>query len=123
MITPSQTIGPFFSHALAWPGGEYVVPKETQGGQWIRGVVRDGNGDPVPDAMIETWQAEGFGRCLTDTDGHWGVYTVPPAGGGFIAVSVFARGLLRRLVTRIYSPVSRFDIVLQGDGETTFYEY
>jgi protocatechuate 3,4-dioxygenase alpha subunit len=86
-------------------------------------VVRDGNGDPVPDAMIETWQAEGFGRCLTEADGHWGVYTVPPASGGFIAVSVFARGLLRRLVTRIYFPVSKFDIVLQGDGETTFYEF
>jgi protocatechuate 3,4-dioxygenase, alpha subunit len=119
--TPSQTIGPFFSHALTWPGGEYVVPQGTPGAYWIRGRMLDGAGEPVPDALIETWQAEGFGRCLTDAQGGWGVHTVAPAK--FIAVSVFARGLLKRLVIRIPASVKEFDIVLQGENETTFYEF
>jgi protocatechuate 3,4-dioxygenase, alpha subunit len=128
-MTPSQTIGPFFAHALFQ--NHYVVPQGAPGAFWIRGRVFDGAGEPVPDAMIETWQAEGFGRCLTDAEGRWGVHTVAAAEADFIAVSVFARGLLRRLCTRIFMPADQsrigsdieFDIVLQGDNETTFYEY
>jgi protocatechuate 3,4-dioxygenase alpha subunit len=130
--TPSQTIGPFFSHALPWPDGPAVVEPGHPGAIRIGGRVRDGAGDPVPDAMIETWQADpdgrfahpedpsggagvtfrGFGRALTDDDGRYGLVTlkpgpVPGPGGPqapHIDVSVFARGLLNRLVTRIYFP-------------------
>jgi protocatechuate 3,4-dioxygenase alpha subunit len=131
--TPSQTIGPFFAVVLPWPDGPDVVPAGTPGAVRIGGLVTDGAGDPVPDALVETWQADpagrfahpddprspaisgfrGFGRCPTDADGRWAVRTrkpgpLPAPGGGVEAphlnVSVFARGLLNRLVTRIYFP-------------------
>lgn len=120
-MTPSQTIGPFFAHALFQ--NHYVVPEGAPGAFWIRGRVLDGDGEPVPDAVIETWQPEGWARCLTDAEGRWGVHTVAPAGSDFIPVSIFARGVLRRLVTRIYLPATEFDIVLQGENETIFYEF
>ena len=133
--TPSQTIGPFFAVALCWPDGPDVVPEGTPGAVWLGGRVTDGAGEPVPDALVETWQADpagrfahpddprgtrslsggfrGFGRCPTDAEGRWAVRTVKPgplptADGGLEAphvnVSVFARGLLKRLVTRVYFP-------------------
>lgn len=134
MTTPSQTVGPFFDFGLPWPLGPYVVPAETPGGVWLRGTVRDGAGDPVPDALIETWQADpagryhhpddprgsaseeagawrGFGRCGTDEHGRYAIWTVKPGpvpapDGGqqapHLAVAVFARGLLHRLITRAY---------------------
>lgn len=183
--TPSQTVGPFLSIGMSWADGEDAVPADTEGAIWIRGTVRDGAGDPVSDAAIETWQADagggfdhavvedrigggdlrGFGRSLTRPDGSWSVRTVKPGAvpdgdGGWQAphldVSILARGLLHRLVTRIYfadetdanatDPVLtalpadadrasllatpedgpagaeyRFDIVLQGEGETIFF--
>jgi len=131
--TPSQTIGPFFAVGLCWPDGPAVVADGTPGAVWVGGQVIDGAGDPVPDALVETWQADGqgrfahpddpsgstrsgfqgFGRCATDTEGRWAVRTVRPGplpapDGGLeaphIDVSVFARGLLNRLVTRVYFP-------------------
>ena len=115
--TPSQTIGPFFAVGLPWPDGPDVVPEGTLGAIRIGGRVLDGAGDPVPDALVESWQADpgfrGFGRCPTDAEGRWAVRTVKPGplpapGGGVEAphlnVSVFARGLLGRLVTRVYFP-------------------
>ena len=133
MITPSQTVGPFLSIALRWPDGPDVVPDGTPGAFWLRGRVLDGAGEPVLDALVETWQADpegrfdhpddprgaaepsvpgfrGFGRSET-RDGEWAVRTVKPgrvpdASGGLQAphvdVSVFARGLLDRVVTRVY---------------------
>jgi protocatechuate 3,4-dioxygenase, alpha subunit len=132
-ITPSQTIGPFFALGLPWPDGPYAVPEGTPGAITITGRVTDGHGDPVPDALVETWQAapdggfghpddprpaysagpawRGFGRCPTDADGRYHIHTLrPPAlptGDGrteapHIDVSVFARGLLDRVVTRVY---------------------
>src|SRR5690606_16669745 len=92
------------------------------GAMWVGGRVLDGAGSPVSDALVETWQADaagiylgtfGFGRCPTGGDGEWAVRTVKPGrvpgpGGGLlaphIAVSVFARGLLDRVVTRLYFP-------------------
>lgn len=168
-VTPSQTIGPFFGFALPSTIGPMVVPAEQAGSFWIRGRVVDGAGDPVSDALIETWQADasgtyrsngGFGRAATDASGRWAIWTdrpgrVPDASGlqaSHIAVSLFARGLLRRLVTRIYfgddaaanaddpvlslveperratliaAPSARgytFEIRLQGPGETVFFE-
>jgi protocatechuate 3,4-dioxygenase, alpha subunit len=178
-LTPSQTVGPFFSHALPWPDGPYVVEAGTAGAFWLRGQVLDGAGDPVPDALVESWQADpagrfahpddprgsdvdfrGFGRCPTDADGRWAILTVRPgrvpdhAGrmqAPHIDLSIFARGLLDRVVTRAYLPDEpdanaedpvlsgipderrstlvaraeengvRFDVRLQGAEETVFF--
>jgi protocatechuate 3,4-dioxygenase alpha subunit len=131
--TPSQTIGPFFAVALIWADGPEVVADGTPGAVRIAGRVLDGAGAPVPDALVETWQADpdgcfahpddprgpasgsfrGFGRSATDAEGRWAIRTVKPGplptpeGGAeapHLDVSVFARGLLGRLVTRIYFP-------------------
>jgi protocatechuate 3,4-dioxygenase alpha subunit len=179
-LTPSQTIGPFLHIGLVWPDGPYVVPDGTPGAIRIGGRVFDGDGAAVPDALVETWQADaagrfahpddprgpaaggfrGFGRCPTDAAGRWSILTVKPGalptpGGDVEAphldVSIFARGLLDRLVTRIYFPDEpandkdpvllsvpdpalrdtliamstveglRFDIHLQGEHETVFF--
>jgi protocatechuate 3,4-dioxygenase alpha subunit len=131
-LTPSQTLGPFFSIGLNWPDGPFVVPEGTKGAIWLRGRVLDGSGDPVPDALVETWQADpdgrynhpedprgaaddfrGFARAATDGDGTFAIHTVKPGpvpgpGGTtqapHIAVSVLARGVLNRLATRVYFP-------------------
>jgi protocatechuate 3,4-dioxygenase alpha subunit len=128
--TPAQTVGPFLSLGLDWPDGPLVVDPAVPGAIRIAGRLLDGNGEPVGDGLIETWQADpdgrfpgaggasdgatgfrGFGRCLTDAAGGWEIFTLKPASlpvpGGdteapHLDVSVFARGLLHRLVTRIY---------------------
>lgn len=102
--TPSQTVGPFFAIGMPWPEGPRAVPPETPGAITIRGVVYDGAGEAVPDAILETWQADpdgrfadlwdhhgpsrvpgfrGFARCGTDpgTDGtpaHFEIVTLKP---------------------------------------------
>lgn len=127
-ITPSQTIGPFFHDALLSDDHTHLVDDDQPGSFRLRGTVYDGEGQPVPDAMVEIWQADpegryaqpddpgfnGFGRSGTK-DGFEFV-TVKPgrvAGPGgsqsagqapHVLVSIFARGLLKRLVTRIYFP-------------------
>ncbi|MPZ88329.1 MAG: protocatechuate 3,4-dioxygenase subunit alpha [Nitriliruptorales bacterium] len=129
-LTPSQTIGPFFNPGLPWPEGPYVVPEGTPGAIWLRGTLYDGAGEPVADGLVETWQADpggrfdhpddprgrvpgfrGFGRCPTDAEGSFAILTRKPgqvdapAGGlqaPHVDVSVFARGLLDRVVTRVY---------------------
>lgn len=129
-LTPSQTVGPFLALALAWPDGPYVVAPDHPDAIWLRGRVLDGAGEAVTDALVETWQADpegrfahpddprgavsdsfrGFGRSETP-GGEWAVCTlrpgpVPDGDGGWQAphvdVSVFARGLLDRVVTRLY---------------------
>ena len=129
--TPSSTVGPYLAIGLTWPDGAWAAAEGTEGGIWIRGRVFDGAGDLVPDAMVETWQADpdgrfdhpddprgaakstvegfrGFGRCPTDDEGRWRIRTVLPGAlpdeAPHIDVSVFARGLLDRVVTRIYFP-------------------
>lgn len=177
--TPSQTVGPYFSIGLPWEDGPFVVPESTPGAIRLRGRIFDGAEEPVADALIETWQADpdgrfdhpddprgrargfrGFGRCPTSADGAWEIVTlkpgpVPDAGGGLqaphVAVSIFARGLLNRVVTRFYfgdepeanaadpvlarldaarrstlvaAPVEggyAIDVHLQGPRETTFF--
>jgi protocatechuate 3,4-dioxygenase, alpha subunit len=182
-LTPSQTVGPFFAIGLPWEHGPFAVAEGSPGAIRVGGIVFDGAGERVPDAMIETWQADpegrfadvygyggrselvgfrGFARfAAEDGDGSWEVVTVKPgpvAGpdaavqAPHIDVSVFARGMLDRCVTRIYfadeveanrvDPVLsrvgedrrdtliaepteqgyRFDIHLQGPGETVFFD-
>jgi protocatechuate 3,4-dioxygenase alpha subunit len=113
----------------------------------ISGQVLDGAGEPIRDALVETWQhaPPAFARCPTDDEGRWHV-VVPPAP--YLAVHVLARGLLRHLTTRIYLerprgdavwdgvPAARrdtllaqrgddgyrFDIRIQGERETVFFD-
>jgi protocatechuate 3,4-dioxygenase alpha subunit len=120
--TPSQTVGPFFAIELPYGDGRYTVPEGTPGAVWLRGRVFDGDGAPVPDALVETWQADpsgqfgadfrGFGRSGTDDEGRWAILTLKPgpvpAGSGETAqaphvdLNIFARGLLHQVVTRLY---------------------
>jgi protocatechuate 3,4-dioxygenase alpha subunit len=121
--TVSQTIGPFFRFGMAWAVSRELVDPATEGAVVIGGRVLDGDGEPVPDAMVEIWQADsggrfppdaaaawtGFGRDLTDRSGSFRFVTVPPGAvdadqAPHIDVSVFARGLLQRVVTRLYLP-------------------
>ena len=112
----SQTIGPFFGFALPWRDGPHAVAPGTPGAFWIEGRLLDGNDAPIGDGLIETWQlgppgVRGFARAATDGHGRYAILTLKPpplrADDGMVhaphlAVSVFARGLLKRAVTRIY---------------------
>ena len=189
--TPSQTVGPFLHVGLV--PGPYgvrevfspVVADADQPGTHIRiqGRIYDGDGNVLPDAMVEIWQADhqgryphpadgrpvasnsfrGFGRCATDRDGGFSFSTVKPGPvpgpngttqAPHINVGIFSRGILKRLFTRIYfdgdpananDPVLalvpaerrdtviatpdpsnpslyRFDIYLQGERETVFFD-
>src|SRR5689334_22228015 len=108
--TPSQTVGPFFAIGLSWERGHLVVPEGTDGAIWLSGRVLDGEGAPMPDALVETWQVDadfqGFGRSGTDDEGRWRVLTVKPAAQGdqapHVDLTVHARGLLRHVHTRLY---------------------
>jgi protocatechuate 3,4-dioxygenase, alpha subunit len=109
--TPPQTVGPFFAIGLPWRDGPDVVERGSDGAIVLCGTVYDGDGAPVPDALVETWQpprlgCRGFGRCPTDEQGRWEIVTRKPAAAGgeapHIAVAVFARGLLDRVPTRLY---------------------
>ncbi|MFG1606564.1 protocatechuate 3,4-dioxygenase subunit alpha [Actinoplanes sp. NPDC049265] len=129
MTTPGQTVGPFFHYALPYAGGGDLVPPGRAGATRLHGHVYDGAGEPVPDALLELWQAgpdgrvprdggslrrdgwtfTGFGRAGTDATGHYSFSTLmpgPTAPGRlpFFAVTLFARGLTHRLFTRIYPP-------------------
>ncbi len=105
MTTPSQTVGPFFALGLPDAPG---VPD----GVWLRGQVFDGAGEPVPDALIEAWHPDppAFARAATDAAGRWALRSPRPAP--YVNLSVFARGLLNRVVTRLYVPDATGDPVL-----------
>ena len=132
MRTPSQTVGPFFSFGLCTePQNEL-----PDGSVRVEGQVFDGEGAPIGDAMLELWSPEhGFGRCPTDNEGRFSFLV--PAGSGRFELMVFARGLLKPVVTRLYLdgdaedktmvalPAGdgyRFDIRLQGDAATGFFD-
>lgn len=188
--TASQTAGPFFRFALDHPEWNDLTSGGRALGETIRieGRVLDGDGAPMPDALVEIWQANaagrydhaedkqdkaldphfrGFGRCPTNEDGRYRFTTIRPGsvpGRGntlqapHINLTIFARGLLKHLTTRIYfsdsevanerdpvlnaiedtaarrtllampvgndGPVTtyRFDIIVQGNGETVFFD-
>lgn len=156
--TPSQTVGPYFSLGLLDPPANELVP----GGIRITGLVLDGAGEPVPDAVVEIWQADeegryrpdfGWGRSGCDQEGRYAFVTGKPGSvdgqAPHLTVLVFARGLLKPVLTRMYFPdeqeanagdpvlaalddgsslVARptadglaFDIRLQGEDETVFF--
>lgn len=133
MRTPSQTVGPYFSIGLSRrPQNE--LPR---GIMRLRGQVLDGEARPVADALVELWNSEaGFARCGTDASGEFR-FLLPPTARRF-ELMVFARGLLKPVLTRLYLPGEaaedetlvareeggglRFDIRLQGERETAFFE-
>jgi protocatechuate 3,4-dioxygenase, alpha subunit len=150
--TPSQTVGPFFGFALPFEDGHDAA--SGQAAIRIEGQVLDGSGEPVPDALVELWGGQQFGRCRTDSEGVYHFTVVKPAAGEeapHLELTIFARGLLRHLATRMYFPaeeaanasdpilklidparrqtliaipdgeVLRFDIRLQGESETVFF--
>ena len=184
--TSSQTVGPFFSFGLVSGRENDLVNDRTRGERiYITGLVIDGDGEPIPDAMVEIWQADaqghfnhpadpnhkkadksfrGFGRSQTVEGGAFWFKTIKPGcvpwddgqdQAPHVNVRVFARGMLIHAVTRLYfsdesanqtDPVLnsvdpkrrqtlianreesedlacyRFDIHLQGDGETVFFD-
>jgi protocatechuate 3,4-dioxygenase alpha subunit len=132
--TPGQTVGPFFHYALPYDGDSELVPRGAPGAVRLHGTVYDGAGQPVPDALLELWQADasgavvqqagslhrdgwtftGFGRSATDREGHYSFTTLTPGESApFFAITVFARGLLHRLFTRAYLPGTS-DAFLEG---------
>ncbi len=148
-LTGSQTVGPFFSPALLREGARRNVltcPETTGERIRIEGRVLDGDGVPVPDALVEIWQANahgrynhpsdqgsapldpsflGYGRSGTEEDGVYWFETVKPGPVPFnkeqmqaphICFTIFSRGLLNHLVTRLYfedEPTNALDPVLQ----------
>lgn len=169
--TPSQTIGPFFHEGLRWKDGGKVTFAESGRRVVLTGRLIDGAGEPVGDALVETWQLSpagkppaaakgdarphGFGRVETAKDGTYRIETLMPGGAApFIDVSIYARGLLKALRTRVYlaaedavradpvlKPLAgsprlktlvathaggdeyRWDVRLQGEGETVFFAF
>jgi protocatechuate 3,4-dioxygenase, alpha subunit len=120
--TPSQTVGPFFDFGLCARPSADLVDAGTAGAVRIDGVVLDGAGTPVPDGLVEIWQADaagrydggfGWGRCATDGDGRYAFTTVKPGAvqepdgsiqAPHVNVLCFARGLLKPVLTRVYFP-------------------
>lgn len=182
-LTPSQTVGPFFAILVPARGRLKLAGSAAPGKRIVvEGTVRDGAGQPAPDALVEIWQANaaghcnhpedprttgpdrdfgGFGRIHTDAGGGFAIETIRPGivpgpGGRpqapHLLVGLFARGLLTRLTSRIYfddEPANDRDpilalvppdrrptliathrgggryhhaIVLQGPGETVFFD-
>jgi protocatechuate 3,4-dioxygenase alpha subunit len=159
-VTASQTIGPFW-HMLADPLTADLTRLGALGPRLqLTGRVSDGNGEAISDACIELWQATpvasptflGWGRCATNVQGAFHFVTLrPDVDAPYLAIAVFARGLVKPLWTRVYfaeprdpvlaalpterratlvaqrepgAPDSwRWDIRLQGDGETVFLDF
>lgn len=133
--TTSQTVGPYFKIGLRWLDQNNLAAEGVAGERvTIQGRVLDGDGIPVPDALLEIWQANshgkyahpedtqdkplergftGFGRVPVDKEGVFGFVTIKPGPvpgpkgkdqAPHLVISVFMRGLLKRLVTRMYFP-------------------
>ncbi|HST17947.1 MAG TPA: hypothetical protein VLK36_09780 [Gaiellaceae bacterium] len=152
-FTPSQTVGPYYAIGMCRRTEHELAP----GGMKIAGRLLDGAGAPIPDGVIELWSATAgaWGRCGTQPAGEFMfVAEKPPAAPGEAPrfdVLVFARGLLRHQVTRLYFPDEeaanagdpvlsalspddratlvaaadgdglRFDIRMQGESQTVFF--
>jgi protocatechuate 3,4-dioxygenase alpha subunit len=131
-LTPSQTVGPYLHIGMDWLNtSDLTAPGVTGERIVITGRVLDADRQPVPDGVVEIWQANahgkyahpddtralplegftGFGRCATDAEGRFRFVTVRPGSvpgmngtpqAPHVLVNVFARGLLKQLSTRIY---------------------
>ena len=159
--TPSQTVGPFFGFALPFENDANAIEKvtrapagESRDAIRIEGQVLDGAGEAVPDALVEAFRGEQFARCRTDGEGAFRFTLHRPVasdGAPCFEITVFARGLLRHLHTRMYfsdeesanradrvlqlvdesrrhtlvarqeGDILHFDVRLQGEGETVFF--
>ncbi len=151
--TPSQTVGPFYSIGLC----RRTDNKLDAAGVRVTGVLLDGAGEPIPDGLVEVWSepARAWGRCGTHPEGRFEFVLAKPPGVGGEAprydLYVFARGLLRHQLTRLYFPDEaeanaadpvlssmtpneratlvaqtdgdglRFDIRMQGESQTVFF--
>ncbi len=127
--TPAQTVGPFYGYALPYAKDRELLAPGSPGSIRLQGTVYDGAGHPIPDAILEIWQADGdgnvphrpgslvrdgytftgFGRSAVGNTGAFTFTTVnpgptEPGAAAFIAVVLFARGLMNRLFTRVYLP-------------------
>ncbi len=144
--TASQTVGPFFQLGMSYLERKNLVAEGTAGERvTIRGKVLDGDANPVPDAVLEIWQADsagrylgeifprnsaaprflGFGRVETDDNGEFTFTTIKPGRvrspdgslqAPHIVVTLFSRGLLKPLLTRVYfadEPSNAEDAVLK----------
>ncbi|MGB6900759.1 MAG: protocatechuate 3,4-dioxygenase subunit alpha [Candidatus Acidiferrum sp.] len=183
--TTSQTVGPFFSIGFSWLYRENLAGANVSGERVeIAGRILDGDGNPVPDGIVEIWQANsngkyahpddpqekptdkgfnGYGRVPTNDEGRFRFTTIKPGRvpgpdgklqAPHLAVSVFTRGLLQRLITRINFPdepsnaddfvlnlveadrrgtliakqlgdrpgTLEWNVILQGPGETVFFD-
>ncbi len=154
--TPSQTVGPYYAIGLCRRDENELARVDDPAAARLVGRLLDGEGDPI-DGMIELWDAVGrrWGRCGTDADGRFSFTVSKPARAGDDAprldVYVFARGLLKHQLTRIYFPdeeeanaadpvlsslhaddratlvaeqedgALRFDIRMQGERATVFF--
>jgi len=152
--TPSQTVGPFFGFALPFENDALATAVDSPDATRVEGQVFDGDSEPVGDALLEAFQGDQFARCRTDGEGafHFTVHKPPVSDGApYLNITVFARGLLRHLHTRMYFPDEdranrvdrvlglvaesrrhtliarrdgenlRFDVRLQGESETVFF--
>lgn len=135
-LTPSQTVGPYFALGLCAKSQADVVPPGTENAVKLGGRILDGAGDPVPDAVVELWQADpegsyrgefGWARCGTDETGSYSLTTLKPGRvvgpngrlqAPHLTLLVFARGLLKPVLTRVYFPdeerANEQDPVLEG---------
>jgi protocatechuate 3,4-dioxygenase, alpha subunit len=133
--TPSQTVGPYFRIGLQWLYCDNLAPEGVAGERVVvQGRVLDGDAVPVPDAVLEIWQANsygkyvhpedrqdkpvdpgfrGYGRVPVNQDGVFRFATIKPGPvpgpegkeqAPHLVISIFMRGLLKRLVTRMYFP-------------------
>lgn len=126
--TPGQTVGPFFAFGLKYEKDHQVAFPHSPGAIVLGGTVYDGDGNPIPDALVEIFGATpegtvprargarrrddhsftGFGRSSTTDEGHYEFWTLNPGPvdgkAPFFAAIVFARGLPDKLHTRIYLP-------------------
>jgi len=185
LTTPSQTVGPYLRIGFTPLANDAIAPTGATGEHLtIEGRVTDGDGKPVSDAVLEVWQADasgkymhaedasrstsgkfrGFGRILTDAQGAFRFTTVKPGPvpgpkgamqAPHLVVTVFMRGLLKQLLTRIYFPddpgnagdpilllvpadrratlvakrspqakaTLQWNLVLQGENETVFFDF
>jgi len=157
--TASQTVGPYYTLGLCRRPENELADRNEPGAVQLIGQLYDGQAAPINDGLIEVWDPVGerWGRSGTDADGRFSfVVTKPAALAGQaprLDVYVFARGLLRHQLTRVYFPdeaeanaadpvlsslgeteratlvaeqedgALRWDIRMQGERETVFFEH